>query len=255
MSTSSHSSFPPEQGAETAPDPLAAHRSSLSDRAHIGHLPHKRHPARGARAVALAASVVATGGVGLGMAYGEGAFDSDSEPPGDVATAAPPVSTAIADVPVNSVRPAISDTTPTSDEIVAQESSPSADRPTSTIAEPDVVTIDDATTGEYADGVYLGKAYWIQWGYVQIEATISGGQIIDTEAVRKPRDRRSTEINDHAEPILEAQAIETQFSDVDIVSGATYTSRAYARSLQFALDLAALDQTATTDSASDEAST
>jgi uncharacterized protein with FMN-binding domain len=183
------------------------------------------------------------------MAYGEGAFDNESL--GDVATAAPPITTAIARLPVDSVRPATSDTTTTSNEIDPNEST--ADHPTSTVAE--VVIADDAATGQFADGVFLGKAYWIQWGYVQVEATISGGQIIDTEAVRKPRDRRSTEINDHAEPILEAQAIETQVSDVDIVSGATYTSRAYARSLQFALDLAALDQTATTDSASDEAST
>ena len=43
--------------------------------------------------------------------------------------------------------------------------------------------------------------------------------------------------------MLEAKAIVLQNADLDIVSGATYTSRTYADSLQAALDQAALAAT------------
>jgi uncharacterized protein with FMN-binding domain len=49
-------------------------------------------------------------------------------------------------------------------------------------------------------------------------------------------DQRSQRINSAAEPVLREEAIATDSADVSVVSGATYTSRAYAHSLQSALD-------------------
>jgi uncharacterized protein with FMN-binding domain len=49
-------------------------------------------------------------------------------------------------------------------------------------------------------------------------------------------DQRSARINTSAEPILREEAIATDSADVSVVSGATYTSEAYAASLQSALD-------------------
>ena len=49
-------------------------------------------------------------------------------------------------------------------------------------------------------------------------------------------DRKSERINTTAEPILREEAITNDTADVAVVSGATYTSRAYAASLQSALD-------------------
>ena len=69
--------------------------------------------------------------------------------------------------------------------------------------------------------------------------TITDGRIVDVAAVDYPQGRRSSDINSRALPLLEADAIELQSADVDIVSGATYTSRTYADSLQAALDAAA----------------
>ena len=43
-----------------------------------------------------------------------------------------------------------------------------------------------------------------------------------------------------AEPILRAEVLAAQSADVSMVSGATYTSRAYLTSLQSALDQAGL---------------
>ena len=88
--------------------------------------------------------------------------------------------------------------------------------------------------------MYLGTAEYTEWGDVQVEVTISGGDVVEVAAVQIPSGRKSATINDRAERLLEAQAIEIQTADLDIVSGATYTSRTYADSLQAALDQAAL---------------
>jgi len=54
-----------------------------------------------------------------------------------------------------------------------------------------------------------------------------------------PHDRRtSIEINSQATPMLTAQAIQVQSAQVDGVSGATQTSRAFRESLQSALSQA-----------------
>jgi uncharacterized protein with FMN-binding domain len=49
-------------------------------------------------------------------------------------------------------------------------------------------------------------------------------------------DRRSASISQQVEPILREYALAADSADIDVVSGATYTSRAYAYSLQSALD-------------------
>ena len=77
----------------------------------------------------------------------------------------------------------------------------------------------------------------IRWGEVQVAVTLEGGDIIDVESLALPLgDRHSSGINQRAEPVLRQQAIAIDSADVDVVSGATYTSQAYALSLQSALD-------------------
>ncbi len=74
------------------------------------------------------------------------------------------------------------------------------------------------------------------WGPVQVQIAISGGRVVDVEAVQLPFDRsRSLRISQYSAPILRSEAIQAQSARVDIVSGATYTSRAYALSLDSAL--------------------
>jgi uncharacterized protein with FMN-binding domain len=82
-----------------------------------------------------------------------------------------------------------------------------------------------------------GQAVAIRWGDVQVAVTVQGHDIIDVQTLAIPDgDRKSSRINANAEPILREEAIAGDSADVSVVSGATYTSEAYATSLQSALD-------------------
>ena len=83
------------------------------------------------------------------------------------------------------------------------------------------------------DGPVVSNRY----GDVQVEVVISGGRISDVVALQLPSDRRrSEEISSIAGPYLRQEALQAQSANIDIVSGATYTSVSYAQSLQAALD-------------------
>ena len=53
-------------------------------------------------------------------------------------------------------------------------------------------------------------------------------------------DHKDQEINSYAVPILNQEAVDQQSADIDMVSGATYTSQGYIGSLQSAIDQANL---------------
>jgi uncharacterized protein with FMN-binding domain len=72
---------------------------------------------------------------------------------------------------------------------------------------------------------------------VQVEVTVQNGQVTNVTALELPDShRRSLQISNAAAPLLRSEALRAQSADIDIVSGATYTSRGYAESLQSALD-------------------
>ena len=72
---------------------------------------------------------------------------------------------------------------------------------------------------------------------MQVEVTVENGTITDIIALQLPSDhQRSANISQYVEPILHDEAVQAQSANVDIVSGATYTSIGYTRSLQSALD-------------------
>jgi uncharacterized protein with FMN-binding domain len=78
-----------------------------------------------------------------------------------------------------------------------------------------------------------------QYGTVQVQVTLQGGQITGIAAVQMPDShQRSVEISQQAEPILRQEALQAQSAQIDLVSGATFTSDSYAQSLQSALDQA-----------------
>jgi len=78
-----------------------------------------------------------------------------------------------------------------------------------------------------------------RYGDVQVEVVVRGHQIVDVEALELPSDReRSRYINSVAGPDLRQEALQAQSANIDVVSGATYTSESYASSLQAALDQA-----------------
>jgi len=68
---------------------------------------------------------------------------------------------------------------------------------------------------------------------------IQGGNLTDVQFLSYPSDRnQSIRINSYALPILKSEAIKVQSAQVDIVSGATNTSRAFINSLSPALSQA-----------------
>jgi uncharacterized protein with FMN-binding domain len=75
------------------------------------------------------------------------------------------------------------------------------------------------------------------YGTVQVSVTINGGRITDVRTLAIPLDSgRSQAINSQAAPMLRREALQVQSARIDVISGATYTSDAYAQSLQSALD-------------------
>lgn len=92
---------------------------------------------------------------------------------------------------------------------------------------------------QYADGSYSGSAADAYYGTIQVKAIIQGGKIVDVQFLQHPSDRSTSRyINDQAMLILTSEAIQIQSANVDIVSGATFSSQAFQQSLSSALALA-----------------
>ena len=91
------------------------------------------------------------------------------------------------------------------------------------------------------DGTFTGTSVSTRFGDVQVSVTIAGGRITDVTALHlTDADGRSISISNRAAPILRDEVLSAQSSAVSMVSGATYTSRAYLTSVQAALDEAGL---------------
>lgn len=90
--------------------------------------------------------------------------------------------------------------------------------------------------GQYRDGTYTGSLANARFGMVQVQATIQSGKITNVQFLQYPSDRRTSQrINQIATPRLVQEAIQAQSAKVNIISGATLTSRAFMESLQSAL--------------------
>ncbi len=84
--------------------------------------------------------------------------------------------------------------------------------------------------------VVVGKAYDVSYGVVQVKVTIKNARITDITPLSLPQGGRSSDISRYAAPQLRREALSSQSAHIDSVSGASYTSAGYARSLQSALD-------------------
>jgi uncharacterized protein with FMN-binding domain len=84
-----------------------------------------------------------------------------------------------------------------------------------------------------------GPAIGTKYGVVQVRVVLQGSQIVDVEPLALPFDRgKSLRISQQAGPLLRTEALQAQSARINVVSGASYTSDAYAQSLQAALDSA-----------------
>ena len=103
-------------------------------------------------------------------------------------------------------------------------------RPSTTTAAP--------SSGPIAKGTITGELVQTRFGDVQVQITLKNGKITEVMALQLPTHGRSGSISQAVAPMLHDEALQAQSAKIDVVSGATYTSDAYAQSLQSALDQA-----------------
>jgi uncharacterized protein with FMN-binding domain len=109
--------------------------------------------------------------------------------------------------------------------------------PTASAAKPGVVSTAPAGGGLTVNGTSADTRY----GPVQVSVTIHSNRLVSVNALVYPSEGgRDREISSFALPQLEQEAIAAQSAQIDTVSGATFTSDGYRRSLQSALDAAHL---------------
>jgi uncharacterized protein with FMN-binding domain len=93
-------------------------------------------------------------------------------------------------------------------------------------------------TGAAAGGAVTGDVVQTQYGPVQVRITVSGNKIMKAEAVQAPKGGESDQKTALSVPKLNQDVVAKQSPKIDTVSGATYTSEGYKKSLQSAIDKA-----------------
>lgn len=88
----------------------------------------------------------------------------------------------------------------------------------------------------YRSGTATAVAH-TDFGDVRVRVTVVHGRIVHATAVEVPHgNQMDVELSRPAVRTLEREVLKTQSLDVDVVSGATYTSTGYLTSLQAGLD-------------------
>lgn len=113
------------------------------------------------------------------------------------------------------------------------------DASTSSSADTPSNTSDTSATASsaMADGTYSASST-MRYGTVTVTITVADGQITDAAGVQDSRDNKSEMIASQAMPTLDSEAVSAQSASIAMVSHATFTSSAYAQSLQAAIDQA-----------------
>ena len=87
------------------------------------------------------------------------------------------------------------------------------------------------------NGIFKGSAAKNPYGTIQVSIKITGGKITAADATYPVTDDSAT-INPPAIKSLNQGVVKAQSAEVDAVSGATFTSESYVKSLQAAIDQA-----------------
>ena len=126
-----------------------------------------------------------------------------------------------------SATPSTSATTATKSATPTASATPSATKTTA------------APTTKNVSGSFTGDAVNVGYGIVQVQITVSNGKITDAQAVQAPsgRNDRWTQM---AIPVMRQKTLAAQGSNITGVSGASYTSYGWWKSLVSALSKAGL---------------
>jgi uncharacterized protein with FMN-binding domain len=96
-----------------------------------------------------------------------------------------------------------------------------------------------SNSNQYKDGTYQGSVENAYYGNVQVSAVISGGKITNVKILQYPNSHStSVAINQQAMPYLQQETIQSQSSNIQLISGATFSSQAFIQSLSNALSQA-----------------
>ena len=96
-----------------------------------------------------------------------------------------------------------------------------------------------ASGGASTTSTITGDTVQTRWGPVQVEVSVAGSKITGVSVLQYPdTNPTDAQINGYALPILVDETMTAQSANIDMVSGATYTSTGYQQSLQSALDQA-----------------
>lgn len=96
-----------------------------------------------------------------------------------------------------------------------------------------------APSSTVKNGAFTGTQIQTPYGTIQVKAEISGGRITNVVPLQMTdRGSTSVEIDQQAVPMLRSEVLSSQSAQVDMISGATYTTQGYLTSLQAALDAA-----------------
>ena len=115
----------------------------------------------------------------------------------------------------------------------------SAQIPTQTVIASSATNTVKAQVAASSTGTFTGTAVNTRWGPVQVRITVANGKITAVDVPEYPDSNgRDEQINARALPVLIEETISAQSANVDMVSGATYTSEGYTQSLQSAIDQA-----------------
>jgi len=96
-----------------------------------------------------------------------------------------------------------------------------------------------AAASSSSDRSYKGQDVFYRYGDIEVAVTLDGSRLISISVPQNDAfSPYSQTVNSAAVPILVREAVAAQGMNFDVVSGATYTSDAFAQSLQSALDKA-----------------
>lgn len=216
--------------ARRVPTPPAGGPRPAAGAGHGG----RRHAARGARAGALLMSLATTGGLTAFFAH-----QSAAAVPLTAATdtgSATSVLSSIDDadstvVPSTSAATAAAATAATS--ATATAAATAATTATSAAA-----TTAAAATASTGTATYTGSSVNTRYGAVQVAITVTDGSITEVKTLAAPSGGKNDRYTSMSVPVLRSEALAAQSADIDIVTGATYTSKGYISSLQSAVDQA-----------------
>ncbi|MFZ2049444.1 MAG: FMN-binding protein [Solirubrobacteraceae bacterium] len=93
-----------------------------------------------------------------------------------------------------------------------------------------------STSSAGPSGTFTGPVIQTPYGPVQVAVAEENGKITDVKALALPTEHpQSAFISERVGPLLRSEALEAQSAQINVVTGATFTSEGFASSLQKAL--------------------